>query len=455
MGGVLGACIERRHGKPASSSATAIGLVLGNDDLRREVLLRLTLPTALVRAACVCKRWLRVVSSPAFLRDFRVLHPPPLLGSFPDDPTWRPPKLLPRRGLLPLPDADAELITAMVRRTNAYLSTTISHGRYEILDVRNGRMLLYVTDMCDPTELTTIMVCSPLMRRSPPANLPFLRLGTRFVGGADDPDAVEVVNTFEFQPEDGGDGMSYFEVIFANHRSNPNAVFATVVTCQAGIDRERRATPPLVLPKRLRRSSCSKRGLLCGGGTFYVVSKDGYVLGQDLAAMSLFRVCLPDELLLQVQDSSTTEAAAEHDGDDDLRNVCLSRGEGSKFYVVCIKGFKVFVWLHDADQRGSSNASGWALVDTICLLQVFAEYDLSSGGCRIHLLEQSGDRAEFVYLSIVNTTGECSRTGYFLLHVKSRAVEKVFDEEDSRRTYLITPFIMVWPPAFPAVSGER
>jgi hypothetical protein len=171
--------------------------------------------------------------------------------------------------------------------------------------------------------------------------------------------------------------------------------------------------------------------------------------------MSLFRVCLPDELLLQVQDSSTTEAAAEHDGDDDLRNVCLSRGEGSKFYVVCIKGFKVFVWLHDADQRGSSNASGWALVDTICLLQVFAEYDLSSGGCRIHLLEQSGDRAEFVYLSIVNTTGECSRTGYFLLHVKSRAVEKVFDEEDSRRTYLITPFIMVWPPAFPAVSGER
>jgi hypothetical protein len=463
MGGIIGACIERRHGKPeSSSSATAVELVLGNDDLLREVLLRLSLPTALVRAACVCKRWLRIASSPAFLHDFRVLHPPPLLGSFPNDPTWRP-KLLARRG----PDAE---LTDMARRTNAYLSSISQdeRGRYEVLDVRNGRVLFYVTDVSDPIRLGT-MVCSPLMQRSPPAYLPFEWLGTSSGGVvADDPDAVEHINTFEFLPEDGGDGLSYFEVILANRlrgRGNPNAVFATVVACEAGIAGERRATPPLVLPKRLRRSSCSKRGLLCGGGKFYVVSKNGYVLGLDLAAVSLFRIRLPDELLLQ--DGTSTTEAVEHD-DDYLRNVCLSRGESSKFYVVCIKELKVFVWLLRDAERGS-NANDWVLLHAICLLQVFApavvaEHDLSSGGCRVHLLEQSGDRADFVYLSVLDmsTTAEgCSRTCYYLFHVKRRAVEKVLEVEEeeaashSRTTYyLLNPFTMVWPPAFPPALND-
>ncbi|KAF8766062.1 hypothetical protein HU200_007909 [Digitaria exilis] len=46
------------------------------------ILLRLPSPATLARAAGVCRRWRRVATSPAFLRLFRRLHPPPLLGFF-------------------------------------------------------------------------------------------------------------------------------------------------------------------------------------------------------------------------------------------------------------------------------------------------------------------------------------------------------------------------------------
>ena len=66
---------------PQAASAAQISVVLGNDDLLREILLRLDFPTCLVRAAAVSKRWLRHASDPAFLRR---LHPPRLLGFYLD-----------------------------------------------------------------------------------------------------------------------------------------------------------------------------------------------------------------------------------------------------------------------------------------------------------------------------------------------------------------------------------
>ncbi|CAN6275530.1 unnamed protein product [Urochloa humidicola] len=433
----------RRLGKPAASSpeAAATALVLGNDDLLREVLLRLALPASLARAACVCKRWLRVASDPTFLHSFRTLHPPRLLGSFPSDrKSWNRPSLLPCPGL------PAEL-AAMARRANSYLSRVSEQepGRYEILDVRNGRVLFYVTDVSDPIRLGT-MICAPLLPE-PPVYLPLKWLaGTNY--DHDTGDEAELLEIFEFLPEDGGDGLSYFEVRVVKHRrSKPGVVFATLVSCQAGVVAgECHATPPIVLPKGSVWSSCSRRGLL-SGGKFYVLSKDGYILGLDLVAMSLFYIDLPGQLLQQGRDREAIE------GYDNLKSFCLSRGEGSKFYLIHTKGLKVFVWLHDAERGSNANAaSNWVLVDTICLLQVFApvaEHDFSSGGCRIHLLERGGDNAEFVYLSILDATDDGSRIDY-LLHIKSRAVEKVF-EEDRHTTSLLYPFTMVWP-AFPAVN---
>ncbi|KAL6622905.1 hypothetical protein ACP70R_032784 [Stipagrostis hirtigluma subsp. patula] len=67
-----------RSTPPAAGDVTA---GLGDRDLA-EVLLRLPSPASLARAALVCRRWRRVARSPAFLRLFRRVHPPPLLGFF-------------------------------------------------------------------------------------------------------------------------------------------------------------------------------------------------------------------------------------------------------------------------------------------------------------------------------------------------------------------------------------
>jgi hypothetical protein len=83
-----------------------------DDDLLQEILLRLSpLPSSLLRAGLVCKRWRRLLSDPHFLRRFRALHhrEPPLLGFFSGgvDPSFNPtldaPDRIPtRRFYLPL-----------------------------------------------------------------------------------------------------------------------------------------------------------------------------------------------------------------------------------------------------------------------------------------------------------------------------------------------------------------
>lgn len=61
-----------------AASAVLIGIVLGNDDILREI----GFTSCLVRAAAVCKRWYRIASDPDFLRRFRALRPPRLLAFY-------------------------------------------------------------------------------------------------------------------------------------------------------------------------------------------------------------------------------------------------------------------------------------------------------------------------------------------------------------------------------------
>nr|TKV94470.1 hypothetical protein SEVIR_9G297300v2 [Setaria viridis] len=67
-----------------TTESEALVSPLENDDLVAASLLLLpALPSSLLRASLVCKRWFRVVSNPRFLRAFRAHHrKPPLLGLF-------------------------------------------------------------------------------------------------------------------------------------------------------------------------------------------------------------------------------------------------------------------------------------------------------------------------------------------------------------------------------------
>nr|CAB3486740.1 unnamed protein product [Digitaria exilis] len=307
--------------KPSLSpeEAAIVEKVLGNDDLLREVFRRFSLPTLLVRIACVCRRWLRIVSSQGFLDDFRRLHPPRLLGSFPNKPQDLP-KLLPRHEL---PD-DLIAVTSHAKAYFSGVSKNIPFGNYVILDIRNGHMLVAIVDVCDRTRIAVI-VCTPF-KAAPLVYLPFSQLSAYRGTNKGEFDM------FEFLPEDGGDGRSYFEVrVIKRYNGDPMFILATVCTCAGGVRGEYRATEPMRLPK--------------------------------------------------------------------------------------------------------------------------AKHDFSSQGCRIYLLERSGDNAEFVYLSISDTIDNYSDTDY-LLHLKTRTVE-VVSESHWQITSLLNPFMVIWPPTFPAVMNEE
>jgi hypothetical protein len=64
------------------SSPTCVSMALDDDDLLAEIIVQLGWPASLVRAATVCRRWLQLASDHAFLRRFRKLHPPRLLGFY-------------------------------------------------------------------------------------------------------------------------------------------------------------------------------------------------------------------------------------------------------------------------------------------------------------------------------------------------------------------------------------
>ncbi|KAL6594278.1 hypothetical protein ACP70R_048471 [Stipagrostis hirtigluma subsp. patula] len=180
---------ERRRPAPPAADATAVL----DDAHLAEILLRLPSAATLARtAALVCRRWRRVASSPAFLRRFRRLHPPPLLGFFVcrggrpyrhrhfGDPLPGEP-----RDEGPLPALDPTFLpvaapppgaAGAVRRCGEFsLSSLPSVDHWALADARDGLLLLCSscdrsTDGGDNLELRRIpqhfAVCNPLSGRS-------------------------------------------------------------------------------------------------------------------------------------------------------------------------------------------------------------------------------------------------------------------------------------------------
>ena len=71
---------ELLHLRGRRGGENAMAAVIGDDDLLREILLRLGFPAFLIHAALVSKRWLRVATDTVFLRRFRELNQTHLNG---------------------------------------------------------------------------------------------------------------------------------------------------------------------------------------------------------------------------------------------------------------------------------------------------------------------------------------------------------------------------------------
>ena len=117
---------RRRHPRTAAP--------LDNEDLLGEILLRTGFPTTLVRAALVCRCWYHLASNRGFLRRFRELHPPRLLGFYIGSILIRP-ELVAFLCFVPMLPQPPEL-AAVVRRMASH-----NFGTCEvpwIMDSRNG-----------------------------------------------------------------------------------------------------------------------------------------------------------------------------------------------------------------------------------------------------------------------------------------------------------------------------
>ncbi|GJM90926.1 hypothetical protein PR202_ga07253 [Eleusine coracana subsp. coracana] len=126
-------------------------MVLDNDNILGEILLRVALATSLVRAALVCRRWLHIVSHPAFLRRFCDLNSPPLLGLY-----IQPIYEIPKFALMPdLPDE----LAAIAHRASSALDGYPPENNVFILSCLNGRLIL---NLCGPDCRDYYVLLSPL-----------------------------------------------------------------------------------------------------------------------------------------------------------------------------------------------------------------------------------------------------------------------------------------------------
>jgi hypothetical protein len=394
-----------RPPSPSPAAAAAVSKVFDDSDLLWEILIRLDFPTWLVRAALVCKRWLTHASDPAFLRRFEERHPPRLLGFYAESAC---------KGLqefVPLPGLPPEL-AAVVRRPASFDLTAEFYWNTSIEHCRNGRLLLRHAGY----NKSLYQVRSPLNLSRDGAVVAACPLPIT---------DEERYCSHMLLPNDGNDGLS------VNFVCRQRKVFAKVRSFRGGVCHDLRTSSSIMLPSHWKASAMNRSLLHDGNGKLYMLGTTGYILGLELASTSLFFIELPDEVRYERPDTLQLSLKVSH------------QAVHSGVYLINLARFKIHVWLHST--YGNSTGT-WVLVDTICLRQAFGHL-LKSGwesGSSCISLAGSGDNAEFVFLGV--------DTEIFCMYIGSRTVEKVYEMEyKNDQLFRIYPFMMVWPPIFPAL----
>ncbi|CAN6183765.1 unnamed protein product [Urochloa humidicola] len=103
------------------------------DELLEEIFLRLPTPTDLARACTTCASFRRIITDRSFLRRFRAIHPPPLLGFAAFDGLHR----------AQLPHPSAPLARALADAADfSYSFIPTEDPPWYPCDIRQGRVLL-------------------------------------------------------------------------------------------------------------------------------------------------------------------------------------------------------------------------------------------------------------------------------------------------------------------------
>ena len=383
----------------ADSSAT-VSKVLDDDNLLVEILLRVSFPNTLIRAALVCRRWLCHVSDKAFLGRFRKLHPPRLLGFYID--TGMGPCFTP---MLPQPPE----LAAVIDRA-CFCPDTWQCRRAHVLDCRNGRVLTMLLD--GPRfELGVHTALCTLTERGMMTFPPFPRYNR--------PEGRFCIWPCLLSKEQGDD-LSYFYVLIESSEETTK-VTVRVYMLQQGVWRTHHTLAtdqpslPLWDPK-----------LVLVDSKIYITVAPRNIMVLDLSVSSCSTIFLP--------------RGVEY-GD---RDAMLSRADdASSVYLIQVKELQLHIWLH--------KGNNWLLVDTIFMSEMVADlrmqdYTVEDEHIDVLRILQVGDNAEFVFFQM----GRC----ILYLDIKGKTLRKVYEmkDKDWYSVYYIFPFKMVWPPIFPALK---
>ncbi|KAK1645481.1 hypothetical protein QYE76_063286 [Lolium multiflorum] len=385
--------------------AAAVSKVLDDDNLLREIIVRVGFPTTLVRAAVVCKRWLCHISDRKFLSRFRKLNPPRLLGIYIDN--WPVSKQETTLHFVPMLPQPPEL-AAVVRRVAS--NNIGAHKQLCILDCRNGSIF---AKRCEggvmAHEVHRPLCPEPGMCIVPPPPT------------AQDP--IQLVFARILSREENG-SLSYLHVL-AEWITGTTNLMVCVYMLQDGVWRMHTS-----VTEQIPDPAWSPKATLAGNKIYMAGQFIDYIIVLDLTASSLSRILLPHGVTSRWFSTALSQA-------DDTSSVYLTH--------LHVSELQLHIWLHKGDN--------WLLVHTIYLHKL-----LANTGMLDHTLEddedidfpyicQVGDNAEFVILQMC---------GYALyLDVKSKTLCKVHGSAGNARYYSkIYPFMMTWPPIFPALKDD-
>ncbi|CAN6334423.1 unnamed protein product [Urochloa humidicola] len=127
------------------------------DEILEDIFVRLDAAADLARASTACSTFLRVVSSRRFLRRFRSLHPPPVLGFLDGDANKRFTPAEP-------PHRYASAAPALARAADFTFSFLSDARSWRTRDCRDGRVLLFRRG-AGTIAFDDLVVCDPLHHR--------------------------------------------------------------------------------------------------------------------------------------------------------------------------------------------------------------------------------------------------------------------------------------------------
>ncbi|KAL6606618.1 hypothetical protein ACP70R_042271 [Stipagrostis hirtigluma subsp. patula] len=372
-----------------AAAAASIASVLGDDNLLVEILLRLGSPVWLVRGALVRRRWLRLASDLAFLRRFRGLHPPRILGHG-----------VHRFGLSPrfLPVPQPPELAAAARHAGRALE--ILGCRDWVMDCRNGRLLAQTYSNGKLRYVVRRLLHEAWETILPPPPPGFSKSGSNRL----------------FLLEDDGDSTS---CLFLSMKCDNAKVYAKFSILRSGVWGMEQSAE-IELQQNQHYTVLGYKLLM--GSKVYMMSSAGRIVVLDLVAPSFFIVELPAE-----------EGCS--------RSLKFSRAQRSGLYLIDATGLQLRVWHGDG-------VGQWALVDTISVCEACNHFNVQrwepDDGQSVPVsVVAVSDNAEFVILKLVASEIVCC------MQLGNRVVDKV--DEGVLRNYdaSVYPIAMVWPPIFP------